>query len=1071
MMPALALVLAGSAVLRPTVGALRCEYAQDPIGIEVARPRLSWRIESDRRGEKQTAYQVLVAADADALVADRGDLWDSGRVDSDQSVNVEYAGRPLASRERALWKVRVWDREGQPTAWSSVASWEMGLLRLGDWQASWIGLPVTPLPSGTDAPVGPAAASYLRFDEPAGEKAKDPVTRRFRAGFTIPGDRKLRSAALLVAAENAAQTFVNGRATGEVHPAWSWRRMTQIGVTEALVPGRNVVAIAVTSIYGGAPTLAAVLQVRFEDGGGQNVVTGPDWKASRDAVQGWEQPGFDDASWPAVTVTGSAHEREVWQVRRWKSSVTLPATYLRKAFAVDKPVRRARLYASAMGLYYALVNGRPASADLFRPGWTDYRDRFQYRSYDVTPLLQQGPNAIGLVLGDGWYSGYVAAWGRENWGRAKRALAQLEIEHPDGTVTRLSSDDTWKAATGPIVSQDLLMGESYDARLATKGWAEARFDDREWRTPEVESLGGVPLVAQVGPSVRRTEELRPVAIMPRPGGAFVFDLGQNMVGWVRLKVEGAAGTTVTLRHAEMLQPDGSIYTTNLRAAKATDTYTLRGGGAESWEPAFTFHGFRYVEVTGYPGTPGKDAITGIVVGSETAPTGLFETSNAMINQLQHNIVWGQRGNYLEVPTDCPQRDERLGWMGDAEVFARTACFNADVAAFLTKWLRDVRDAQSPAGAFSDVSPDLDENPTGAPAWADAGVIVPWQLYRCYGDTRLLADQYGAAQRFITFVKEGNPDLVWRQRSGANYGDWLNIEADAPRDVLATAYFANSARLVSKMATALDRPEDAKAYQQLFQEIRAAFNREFVGADGLIKGDTQTVYLLALRFELLSDEQRAHAAERLVKDIEKRDVHLSTGFLGVSHLNPVLTEIGRLDLAYRLLLNDSFPSWGYSIKHGATTIWERWDGWTAEKGFQDPGMNSFNHYSLGSVGEWMYAVVAGIDLDPQVPGYKRFVLRPRPGGGLTRAKGELQSPYGMIASEWRIEAGRCHWTIQVPPNTTATVYVPTSDPASVRESGRPASELEGLKPLRNEPGAAVFEAGSGRYELTATAPVP
>jgi alpha-L-rhamnosidase len=574
-------------------------------------------------------------------------------------------------------------------------------------------------------------------------------------------------------------------------------------------------------------------------------------------------------------------------------------------------------------------------------------------------------------------------------------------------------------------------------------------------------------------------ELKPVSVKETPlgSGTFVFDMGQNMVGWARLRVEGRGGETVRLRFAEMLKEDGSIYTINLRGAKATDRYTLKGGGPEVYQPTFTFHGFRYVEVTGFPGTPPVDAITGVVLSSAWERTGTFETSNEMVNQLQSNIVWGQRGNYLEVPTDCPQRDERLGWLGDAQVFARTGCFNFDVASFLEKWLQDVRDAQNPAGGFPDFAPDpsqgtgdaLDWNEAGAPAWGDAGVIIPWALYRCYGDTRVLESGYEAMKRWIGFIREANPNLLWVERSGANFGDWLHIEADAPRPVLATAYFARSAYLTARTAEVLGKAEDVKAYDALFREIREAFVRAYVEPDGRIEGDTQTIYLVALAFDLLPQEKRSGAIEHLVADIEKRDYHLSTGFVGVSLINPVLTEVGRVDLAYRLLLNDTFPSWGYSIKHGATTIWERWDGWTAHDGFQNPGMNSFNHYSLGSVGEWMYAVVAGIDLDPEVPGYKRFVLRPRPGGGLTHAKGELRSLYGPIVSDWRIEDGELHWAIEIPPNTAATVFVPTSDPTAVTEGGQPVGDADGLDRLRDEADAAVFEVGSGSYEFTAPAP--
>ncbi len=1068
MAPVLLMLLTASAA---TVSGLRCEYARDPLGIDVARPRLSWQIASPRRGERQAAYQVLVAASLSALAADHGNLWDSGRVASDQSVNVEYGGVPLASRQRVLWKVRIWDRDGNASPWSEPASWEMGLIRQSDWQASWIGLPVAPLPAGTDAAVERVPVTSLRFAEPEAAKAEGQVTRHFRTAFQLPADRVVASAALLIAAESMAQAFINGHPVLELPAAWHWKRLTQVGLGDHLRSGRNTLAIAVTQIYGRRPTLAALVQVRFADGSVSSFANAAGWKASREEQAGWTDRGFDDSAWAAAEVVEPAADDDLWKVKRFKPRAAPPATYLRREFELLKEVRRARVYASAKGLYEVLVNGQKASSDLLRPGWTDYRDRFQYQAYDVTALLKRGANAIGVVLGDGWYSGHVDGWGRENWGRAKRALVQLEVELADGTETRIVTDGSWRASGGPILSQDLLMGERYDARLEQSGWAEPRFDAGRWRAPEVEPLGSVPLVAQLGPSVRRIEDLPARSVREQPAGSFVFDLGQNMVGWVRLKVKGAAGTAVRIRHAEMLQPDGSLYTANLRAAKATDEYTLKGDGVESWEPTFTFHGFRYVELTGYPGRPALDAVTGVVVASDNPATGSFETSNPLVNQLQHNIVWGQRGNYLEIPTDCPQRDERLGWMGDAEVFARTACFNADVASFLTKWLRDVRDAQSPTGAFPDYAPDLNETPVGAPAWADAGVIVPWQLYRCYGDSRVLAEQYEAAKRFVSFVKDGNPSLIWRERSGANYGDWLNIGADAPRDVLATAYFANSVRLLSLMAAVLGKAEEATAYGSLFQQIRSAFDREFVGEDGRIKGDTQTIYLLALRFDLLPEALRPLAVDHLVKDIEKRDFHLSTGFLGVSQLNPVLTDVGRLDLAYRLLLNDSFPSWGYSIRQGATTIWERWDGWTEEKGFQDPAMNSFNHYSLGSVGEWLYAVVAGIDLDPELPGYKRISLRPRPGGGLTHAKGELLSPFGRITSDWTIDGDIFRWRVEVPPNTTAIVSVPTSDPASVRESGRPAASAEGLRWLRNEAGAAVFESGSGRYELSAAAPIP
>jgi alpha-L-rhamnosidase len=538
-----------------------------------------------------------------------------------------------------------------------------------------------------------------------------------------------------------------------------------------------------------------------------------------------------------------------------------------------------------------------------------------------------------------------------------------------------------------------------------------------------------------------------------------------MVGWVRLKVEGEPGTKVTLRHAEALNPDGTIYTTNLRSARATDHYVLGGDGEEVFEPRFTFHGFRYVEVTGYPGEPQRDAITGRVVHSATPPSGFFECSSSLVNKLQENVVWGQRGNFLSVPTDCPQRDERLGWMGDAQIFVRTASFNMDVAAFFEKWMADVQDAQSPEGAFPDVAPllrgsGLIDLRWGAPAWGDAGVIVPWTIYRAYDDTRIVERHYDAMARWMEYLHEANPDLIRKNRMGHNYGDWLSPKGDhTPKHLLATAYWAYDAKLMAEMAEVTDRNEDASEYRDLNERIKAAFEEAYVSPDGRVEGDTQTSYLLALHMELLPEELRSAAADHLVRTIEREDWHLSTGFVGIGYLCPVLTEAGYTDVAYCLLNNETYPSWGYTIKNGATTIWERWDGWT-EAGFQSPNMNSFNHYSLGSVGEWLYRYVAGIDL--VAPGYGHILIRPRPGGGLTQASGEYDSVRGRISSSWKIEDDRFVLEALIPPNTTATVHVPSTD--GVLEGGRPVDEADGVEFLRAGEGETILSVGSGRYEF-------
>ncbi len=746
-----------------------------------------------------------------------------------------------------------------------------------------------------------------------------------------------------------------------------------------------------------------------------------------------------------------------------------PSPYLRKEFPLDKPVRRARMYATARGVYELYVNGSRVGNDVLAPGWTDYDRRIQYQTYDVTPLLAEGPNALGAVLGDGWFAGFFGFDPKHRgalYGARPQLLAQLDVEYEDGTTESLATDGSWRSSAGPILYSDLLMGESYDARREMPGWTEPDFDDSGWYGVETEEIGETNLVAQPDEGTRVTEELEAKTVTEPEGGRYVFDLGRNMVGWVRLKVEGGAGTKVTLRHAETLNPDGTIYTENLRSARQTDTYTLKGEGEEIYEPRFTFHGFRYVEVTGYPGEPRPGAITGRVVHSATPPSGSFECSSPLVNELQENIVWGQRGNFLSVPTDCPQRDERLGWMGDAQVFVRTASFNMDVAAFFEKWMVDVQDAQSPEGAFPDVAPLLRGSKHidlrwGAPAWGDAGVIVPWTIYRTYGDTRIVERHYDAMARWMAYLREANPDLIRKNRMGNNYGDWLSPKGDhTPKHLLATAYWAYDAKLMAEMALATGRDEDVTKYRDLNERITAAFEEAFVSPDGRIEGDTQTCYLLALHMGLLPEELRSAAAEHLVRTIEREDWHLSTGFVGVGYLCPVLTEAGYTDVAYRLLENETYPSWGYTIKNGATTIWERWDGWTEENGFQSPNMNSFNHYSLGSVGEWLYRYVAGIDL--ATPGYGRIVIRPRPGGSLTHARAEYDSVRGRISSSWKIEDDRFILKALVPPNTTATVHVPCSD--EVSEGGRPVHEADGVEFVRAGGGETILAVGSGRYEF-------
>ena len=810
---------------------LRCEYEVNPVGLDCRSPRLFWQLNDARRGARQTAYQI---------VTDNG--WDTGRVRSDQTTHVPYAGPALQSRQRVCWKVRSWDAHGQVSAWSAPATFEMGLLAADDWQAQWIGAP--------------------------------------------------------------------------------W-------------------------------------------------VGGP--------------------------------------------KTTSPCPYLRKHFRVTDRVVAARLYVTALGLYECSLNGARVGDQVFAPGWTEYRKRIQYQVYDVTRLLRRGRNELGAILGDGWAVGYVCWHDRQYHVDRPRLLAQLEITCADGSRQVVVTDESWQAAPGPLLEADFLVGESYDARLKPI----------HWQPVVLFPAPAAMLVARRGPPVRKMIELSPIAPPQKVDGKWLYDLGQNMVGWVRIKVRGQAGQTVALRFGEVLDARGRLYTENLRGIRATDYYTLAGKGTETWEPRFTFHGFRYVEVSGPP----PRELTGVVVHSDTPPTGSFSCADKLVNQLQHNIQWGQRGNFLEVPTDCPQRNERLGWTGDAQVFCRTAAFNMNVAGFFTKWQNDLADAQFPNGNIPSVAPDVLGGHEGGPAWSDAVVICPWTMYLCYGDTQLLRDHYTSIRRFVDCLHKESRDLI-RAYDGAKwqgFGDWLaqdgsgNSFGGTPKDLIGTAYFAYSARLLAQIADRLGNRADAAKYARLSARVRRAFQRRFVTPAGLVGNGSQTSYVLALHFDLLPARLRPVAVANLVRDIEKRGNKLSTGFVGSSYLPWVLSDNGRLDVAYRLLFQKQWPSWLYAVTQGATTIWERWDGWTHDKGFQDPGMNSFNHYAYGAIGAWLYAVVAGIEIG--APGYKHIRIQPHPGGGLKRAQARLATLHGTVESAWRIAGGKFRLAVTVPPNTTATVQLP------------------------------------------------
>lgn len=1045
----LALVGAAASVRAAPAGgelraaALRCEYRDSPLGIEETQPRLSWQLQGSGRDRRQAAYQVLVATSPDRLRDGAADLWDSGRVQSDQSQQVVYAGKPLRSGLRAYWKVRAWDERGRRGSYSRPAWWQMGLLSPSDWTAKWIGLPV----ERQQTRLSLEGSKWVWYPEGNPRQGAPIGIRYFRRVLSLPADRKPTRAVFLLAADNNYTLQVNGK---QVASGGGWQGAAQADVLPALVAGQNVLAVTAENVGEQANPAGLVgrLFVTFDSGEPLRLDIDSSWKVNNQSAPGWERAGFADASWKTPMVVASMGEGP-WGQTSVADTTPSPSPFLRKRFQAERPAE-ARLYVAALGLFQAQLNGKPVGDDVLAPGWTDYRKRVQYRTYDVTSLVRGGSNTLGVVLGDGWYAGSLGFDLRRNhFGpNPARARAQLDLRYPDGKVTRIVSDDSWQGAFGPIRSSDLYAGETYDARLEMAGWSEGGTAG-EWRGVTVYTDQNPAVNAQVDPPIRVTEELKTQQITePRPG-VYVFDLGQNMVGHARLRVRGGkAGDTVTLRFAEVLNPDGTVYRDNLRMAKATDTYILSGAGEETWAPHFTYHGFRYVEVTGYPGKPALDAITGRVFHSDMEPTSRFETSSTLVNRLYRNVWWGQRANLMSVPTDCPQRDERLGWMGDAQLFARTSCWYMDMAPFYTKWMRDIVDAQSPQGAFSDVSPRAVDMADGAPAWAEAGVVIPWTVYRVYGDRRILERNYDSIRKYVDLLHSANPDHLWLKRRNNDFGDWVPAGERTNKDLIASAYLAYDTRLLSKMAEALGKTEDARRYAALADVTRDAFNGRFLGPDGRYTGDTQTAYAMAIAFDLVPAARRAQVADRLRESVARRGFTLGTGFIGTALLLPALSETGQSDIAYRLLTNTRYPSWGYMIEKGATTIWELWNSDT-----EGPGMNSRNHFAFGSVAEWMQRYLGGIDLDPSVPGYRKFLIRPQVGGPLSFARAEYDSHYGTIRSGWTRSGSGYTVRVSVPVNTTARVVLP-----------RGAASTEGLR-AADDAGSAAFEVGSGEYTFT------
>lgn len=802
-------------------------------------------------------------------------------------------------------------------------------------------------------------------------------------------------------------------------------------------------------------------------------------------VQVWNQEG-KSTGWSNIFFW----EMGILQQEKWEAQwISAPkdlelrnseqSPMFRRKFFLDSAVKSARIYATALGLYELNLNGEKVGDDYFTPGWTSYEERLQYQTYDVTELLSEGDNDIGALLANGWYKGNLGWDGkRDLYGDRLALLFQMHIILEDGREVKISSDKDWEVKGSPILLSELYHGETYDARLES--------EEGNWKAVETISYTKDILVAQENKPVRKMDEIKPLELITTPNGETVIDFGQNMVGWVKFSVQGETGKTVQLLHAEVLDKAGNFYTENNRTAKQTVSYTLKGGEKETFEPYFSFQGFRYIQLMGFSvDSINLEDFTGVVLHSDLETTGEFECSDPLINQLQHNILWGLKGNFLDVPTDCPQRDERLGWTGDAQMFIRTSTYLMNVAPFFTKWLRDLESDQAEDGGVPFVvpnvlgtegilakedSPDL-PSPFSSAAWGDAAVICPWTIYLSYGDKRLLEEQYESMKAWVEYIRrQGDDEYLWN--TGFHFGDWLALDSKpdsyvgaTDKDYIATAFYAYSTSLLQKTAFVLDKTEDTEHYSELHKNIVEAFTDEFVTPSGRLSVSTQTAQLLALMFDLVEGKAKDRAVDKLIELLEESDYHLTTGFVGTPYLNHVLSENGHDEAAYRLLFQQDYPSWLYQVTKGATTVWEHWDGIKEDGSFWSADMNSFNHYAYGAIGDWLYRKVVGIDMDENYPAYKKSIIKPTPGKGLTHAKGQLETMYGTIKSSWELlDDGKMRVQILIPTNTEAEITLPISKGKEILENSNPLDKVEGIQILTKSNDDVSVLVGSGEYQF-------
>jgi len=1043
---------------------LQCEFRTNPSGLDVPQPQLSWQVKSVERNQAQSASEILVASSKEQLRKNHADCWDSGKVSGDDTVNRVYAGTSLISGGEYFWKVRVWDRDGRASGWSEPAGWTMGLLKPADWHGQWIGLDQGEKTNDF------GGAQWIWFPEGNPAESAPVATRYFRSGFELPANEPLRAAVIEITADDQFDLFVNGQKAGM---GSGWGSPETIAIGSLLKPGHNILAVAARNV-GSHPNpagLLAKLKIEFARGSSRVLVTGENWRAATNVPAGWQEPAFDDTAWPAARLLGG-YGTQTWGIIP-SDDRPLPARYLRREFSVVKKVRRATAYLCGLGLAELYFNGRKVSDDLLSPAISEYDKRAFYVTYDVTGLLRRGGNAVGVILGNGrFYAPRLTVPAICRTFGYPKVLLQLNVEYMDGTTAQVVSDEHWRLTTnGPIRANNEFDGEDYDARMEMPGWNQIHFDDSKWSDVQLVEPGAPLLSAQIGEPIRVLDTIHPVAISNRGPGVYIFDLGQNLAGWCRLKVSGPAGTVVKLRHAEGTNADGTLYTANLRSAKAQDSYTLKGQGIETYEPRFTHHGFRYVEVTGFPGRPELGTIAGRVVHDALPGVGDFATSNPLLNRLAANIRWTLADNYRSLPTDLP-RDERQGWMGDRQEVSKGETYLFNVAPLYTQWLTDIQDAQRSDGSVPDVCPAFWPLYQDGIVWASTGVIVPHMLYDQYGDLEVLRKHYASMKQWVDYVARFlKNDLM----TANDYADWCFpprspaemtvINSSDPKlttdgRLISTAIYYHDLQLMARSARLLGQVADADHFESIAGRIKVAFNQRYYHARlGYYDNGTQTSCILPLAFGLVPEACRTRVFTRLVENITvESGNHLATGLIGGHYLMRVLSDNGRPDLAYRLATQTTYPSWGYMISKGATTVWELWNGDTA-----DAGMNSRNIVMLiGDLNIWLHEYVGGIR--PAAPGFKQIIIAPVAVGDLTWVREHYDSIRGRISSEWRRSAGQFDLRVSIPANTLATVYLPAVDFASVTEGGCALAKSTGVNPVKMEAGCAVLEIGSGDYHF-------